>query len=83
MTEPLWRPSAERIAGAEITRFTAFVKQAWQVDAGDYQALHRWSVEHPEQFWDALWGFAEVIADTKGDVPTIFWYSSFFADIGS
>ena len=68
MTEPLWRPSAERIAGAEITRFTAFVKQAWQVDAGDYQALHRWSVEHPEQFWDALWGFAEVIADTKGDV---------------
>jgi acetoacetyl-CoA synthetase len=67
MTEPLWRPSAQRIAAAEITRFTEFVHRSWNVEAPDYQSLHRWSVEHPEQFWDALWGFAEVIADTRGD----------------
>jgi acetoacetyl-CoA synthetase len=67
MTEPLWRPSAQRIAAAEITRFTEFAHRSWNVEAPDYQSLHRWSVEHPEQFWDALWGFAEVIADTRGD----------------
>jgi acetoacetyl-CoA synthetase len=67
MTEPLWKPSAERVAAAEITRFTEFVRHSWNVEAPDYQALHRWSVEHPEQFWDAVWGFAEVVADTRGD----------------
>ena len=68
MAEPLWRPSEQRIAAAEITRFTAFVNQSWDVGATDYQSLHRWSVEHPEQFWDAMWGFAEIVADRKGDV---------------
>jgi acetoacetyl-CoA synthetase len=68
MAEPLWKPSADGIAAAEITRFTAFAKRAWNVQAEDYPALHRWSVEHPEQFWDAMWGFAEIIADRKGDV---------------
>ncbi len=67
MDEALWRPSAERIAAAEVTRFTAFVNKSWDAQAADYQGLHRWSVEHPEQFWDALWGFAEVVADSKGD----------------
>jgi acetoacetyl-CoA synthetase len=68
MDEPIWRPSAERVAAAEITRFAASVEKVWRVDAGDYQSLHRWSVEHPEQFWDALWGFAGIIADSKGEV---------------
>ena len=67
MGEALWRPSAGRIAAAEVTRFTAFVNKAWNAQAADYQSLHRWSVEHPEQFWDAMWGFAEVVADSKGD----------------
>ncbi len=67
MGEALWRPSAERIAAAQVTRFTAFVNKSWNAQAADYQSLHRWSVEHPEQFWDAMWGFAEVVADSKGD----------------
>ncbi len=68
MTEPLWRPSAEAVAAADITRFTAFVNRAWNVQATDYPSLHRWSVEHPEQFWEAMWGFAGVIADRTGEV---------------
>ena len=68
MTEPLWRPSAEAVAAADITRFTAFVNRAWNVQATDYPSLHRWSVDHPEQFWEAMWGFAGVIADRAGEV---------------
>jgi len=67
MGEALWRPSAERVAAAEITRFTALVNESWGVEAAEYQSLHRWSVEHPEQFWDAIWEFAGIVADTKGD----------------
>ena len=68
MSEPLWRPSAERIAEAEITRFTELVNSAWEAQARDYAALHAWSVSNKTRFWDALWGFAEIIADTKGDI---------------
>ena len=60
MTErPLWRPSPERAAQTLIARFMA--------EAGhkDYAALHRWSVEHSEDFWNRLWDFAGV-RGTKG-----------------
>jgi acetoacetyl-CoA synthetase len=83
MGEALWRPSAERIATAEITRFTAFVNQTWNARAVDYPSLHHWSVRYPEQFWDAVWGFAGIVAETKGDtvvekehrMPGARWFS--------
>ena len=67
MATPLWQPSPERIAAANITRFTDLARRRWQVPADDYAALHRWSVEHPEQFWDAMWDFGEIVAETKGE----------------
>ena len=33
---------------------------------GDYEALHRWSIEQPQEFWPALWDFAGVIGE-RGD----------------
>ncbi len=67
MSQPIWTPSAERIAAAEITRFTTFVRERWGVEAPDYPSLHRWSVQRPEQFWEAMWGFGEVVCDTMGE----------------
>jgi acetoacetyl-CoA synthetase len=46
----LWTPSAERVERAAITRFAR--------DHGlpeDYAALHRWSIEHLEEFWALIW----------------------------
>ncbi|MCW2967111.1 MAG: acetoacetate--CoA ligase [Solirubrobacteraceae bacterium] len=46
----LWSPSPERVERALITRFAR--------ERGlpeDYSALHRWSVEHLEEFWGAVW----------------------------
>ena len=65
--EPLWRPSEERIALADVTRFAQDVARRHRAPAGDYRALHRWSVEHPAEFWDAVWDFGEVVAARKGD----------------
>jgi acetoacetyl-CoA synthetase len=40
---------------------------ALQSDGGiDYQALHRWSVSHPERFWPHLWRYCGVVADDPG-----------------
>jgi acetoacetyl-CoA synthetase len=66
---PIWTPSLFRIADANLTRFMAFV-EARGVESSDYRALHRWSVEHPATFWEALWEFAGV-AGERGSGPAL------------
>ena len=67
MTEPLWRPSAERIENANLTRFKKQLEEAHGVSLADYQALQRYSVEQKESFWAELWDFAEIVSETRGD----------------
>jgi acetoacetyl-CoA synthetase len=62
-TSPLWQPSAERVARANLTAFATGVAAATGAKFPDYASLWRWSVEHKEAFWRALWDFAGV----KGD----------------
>jgi len=65
--EPLWRPSPERIADANITAFTARLKDDWGFEAGDYASLHRFSVAEKEKFWLSVWDFCGVIASARGE----------------
>jgi acetoacetyl-CoA synthetase len=67
MSEPLWTPSPERVAQANVTRFAAMVAERHGVAVDDYAALHAWSVAHPALFWDAFWDFAGIVAQTKGE----------------
>ncbi|NNG03822.1 MAG: AMP-binding protein, partial [Inquilinus sp.] len=67
MSKPLWQPSPERIAGAQMTAFKDRVAAAHGLELPDYAALHTWSVAEPEAFWTALWDFGGVIAETRGD----------------
>jgi acetoacetyl-CoA synthetase len=60
--EPLWRPSAERIAAARITAFRAWLARERGLTFPDYEALWRWSVTDIEAFWDAVWHFFDVRA---------------------
>jgi acetoacetyl-CoA synthetase len=52
--KPLWTPSPQRAAGSELARFMKLAGKS------DYEALHRWSVEKPEDFWELVWRFGEV-----------------------
>jgi acetoacetyl-CoA synthetase len=63
----LWRPSRERIAGSNITRFIKLVNQRWNAGIGDSAGLYDWSVRQPERFWTGLWDFCGVIAETRGE----------------
>ena len=60
----LWRPSRERAEGARLTRFAAEVQArhglAVTPDEQGYAALHRWSVEHLEDFWALVWDHFDV-----------------------
>jgi acetoacetyl-CoA synthetase len=64
----IWQPSAERIAAANMTLFSRQAASRWSRLFPDYAALHRWSIEHPEEFWASLWEFGGVIGDMGSTV---------------
>jgi acetoacetyl-CoA synthetase len=62
MTE-LWRPSAGRIADANLTRFMQCLNARRGTRLRDYSDLYAWSLAAPEQFWSELVRFADVRGD--------------------
>ena len=60
MQQPLWTPSAERIAASRMDAFRRFVNQRHGLQLADYPALHTWSVEQREAFWQAIADFFEI-----------------------
>jgi len=62
MSEILWRPSAERIAGSNLTRFIACVNARRGKDFAGYEDLYAWSVSEPGEFWTELARFTDVRA---------------------
>ncbi len=67
MTEPMWKPSAERIAKANMTAFLRKVRERGQREIADYPSLYRWSIEEPAAFWQAVWEFCGIIASRPAD----------------
>jgi len=70
MSRILWQPSPEQVAGANITRFAALVRERHAVNADEFEALHRWSIEDRAAFWSALWDYGEVVGE-RGDGPIL------------
>ena len=60
---PIWTPSAERVAGANVTRFITCVNARRDLRLASYPDLYRWSIEHPGEFWSELARFADVRAE--------------------
>jgi acetoacetyl-CoA synthetase len=67
MKEPLWIPSAKRIAGANITRFMMQVNNRYGKNFTDYFELHDWSVNNIPDFWESVWDFVDIRASRKYD----------------
>ena len=63
--QPLWTPSPARVAGAIITRFMREAGAHHGIAFPDYAALHRWSIEHMEDFWREVWSFCGVIDSSR------------------
>ncbi|HVD94333.1 MAG TPA: acetoacetate--CoA ligase [Vicinamibacterales bacterium] len=57
MPGPLWTPSSERIARANLTRFGG---------GRSYAELYDWSLAKPLEFWGAMWDFGGIVG-TKGN----------------
>jgi acetoacetyl-CoA synthetase len=71
----LWQPPAELVESCELTEFMrtgGFV---------DYHELWRWSTEHVDEFWEALWSWCDVQASEpyervlgRREMPGAQWF---------
>jgi acetoacetyl-CoA synthetase len=62
MTE-LWRPSAGRIADANLTRFMQCLNARRGTRLSRYEQLYAWSLAQPEAFWSEMARFADLRGD--------------------
>ena len=64
---PLWTPSDDRRAGANLRRFEAFLAgRAGAAAPKGFRAVQAYALAQPEHFWDAVWEFCKVKASAKG-----------------
>ena len=54
MTGPLWQPSKERIAKANLTAFLRRLREDKGLAFEDYDDLYDWSVSDIAGFWTAV-----------------------------
>ena len=83
MSDPIWRPSPERIADSNMMRFLDYVRTHYALELSNYEALYDWSIESPQTFWSAVWRFCGVQASREWDsvlvdgdkMPGARWFS--------
>ncbi len=56
----LWQPSLESHSSSQLGQFADFVASTKGLTFSDYESLHRWSIEHLEDFWAAVWDFFQI-----------------------
>lgn len=67
---PIWTPTPERIANANVTAFMHALNDAYGLQMSNYHALYEWSVTNPQHFWSAVWDFCGVVGE-RGVAPGI------------
>ena len=69
-SEPLWRPSPQRVAECQLTAFRAEANRRHGLKLEDFRALHAWSVTHSADFWELVWDFCGIVGE-KGECTLI------------
>jgi acetoacetyl-CoA synthetase len=53
----VWTPTPDVVARANVTRFIEWLEASRNLRFDGYDPLRRWSVDHLEEFWEAVWDF--------------------------
>ena len=60
---PIWEPDPADVARSRVGRFSRRVNELHGAGVSTYLDLWRWSVDHPDLFWQQVWEEADVLAD--------------------
>ncbi len=79
--ELLWRPSAERVQRAWLTRYREWLESERGLGFDSYEELWRWSVDSVEDFWATIVAFFDVHFEVpgsgvlgSGEMPGAEWF---------
>ncbi len=61
--QPLWTPSAARIAASGMEQFRHFASSRTGRALGNSDAVFDWSIAEPGDFWSSIWDFCGVIGE--------------------
>ncbi len=77
MSTVLWQPTPD-----EINKTSVF-KLIKSLNLKDFSSLHKWSIEHVDQFWDEVWQATNILGN-KGEIiyqeGAEFFEAKFFPD---
>lgn len=65
--EILYTPGPDRVAKTNMRDFMQYVEAQYQVSISDYDQLYQWSIDHPLDFWPAVWDYTGIISSRKWD----------------
>jgi len=54
-----------------MAKFCLAAEQRWGRSFDSYDALHKWSIEHLDEFWMSVWDFCDVVAERRGDKVSV------------
>ena len=65
--ELLWSPSAEWVAGAQLTGYMSWLAAERGLRFAGYRELWDWSVSDLAGFWASIWDYFDVLASAPAD----------------
>jgi acetoacetyl-CoA synthetase len=77
----VWSPSEDTLKNCQMGQFQGWLEQQGFGPFADYHALHRWSIENLETFWQKVWDYCGLVCHTpanavlgKRDMPGAEWF---------
>ena len=64
-SQPLWKPTPEHIENTNMYRFYETIEEKFSIAISNYEEFHQWSIDHPEDFWSAVWSYTSI----KASIP--------------
>ncbi|MDV2079557.1 acetoacetate--CoA ligase [Marinobacter xestospongiae] len=65
--EVVWTPTESALNNSQMARFKHWLEQQGHGPFADYHALHQWSIDDLETFWQKVWDFCGLICDRPAD----------------
>lgn len=78
----LWSPKPEDVRASRMYDFARWVEERHGLTLPGYEALHRWSVERLEDFWQDVWDYFGILSSARAtevlssrDMPGARWFT--------
>lgn len=78
---PLFTPTTTFKESSNLYHYQTWLATTKNLQFPDYDALWKWSTDHPADFWESCWEYFAVIGHSpytsvmKGEMPTTDWFS--------